>query len=313
MRQPARQGLMALIGVSGFRPDRLTATNLGFGIGPRLNAAGRLDSALAAFRLLTSQDINETGKLAQELDIQNRERQKITREIQSAAEAIALAEDPDALLIFASHPDFNAGVVGLAASRLCEQHYRPAIVAHQDKEITVGSCRSIPEFHITAALDECSDLMEKYGGHAAAAGFTIRNEKLPLLVEQLKSIAKRQLGELDLRPVIHADAVVTLTDMKSDVLEYLEWLQPTGLGNPMPVFATRGVRVQRYQTVGKESEHLKLVVTDGHVTFDAIAFRQGHLAASMPPRLDMMFTFELNEFNGRSMLQLNVRDLKAAA
>ena len=313
MRQPTRQGLMALIGVSGFRPERLTATNLGFGIGPRLNAAGRLDFALAAFHLLTTQDIYEAGKLAQELDIQNRERQKITRQIQQSAESIALAEDPDALLIFASHPDFNSGVVGLAASRLCEQYYRPAIVANYGEEITVGSCRSIPEFHITDALDECADLMEKYGGHAAAAGFTIRNEKLPLLVERLKHIAQRKLEGLDLRPVIKADAEVTLSDMKPEMLEYLDWLQPTGLGNPMPVFATRGVRVQRYQTVGKEAEHLKLVVTDGRITYDAIAFRQGHLAAQMPPRLDLMFTYELNEFNGRSTLQLNVRDLKASA
>lgn len=313
MRQPSRQGLMSLIGVSGFRPDRLTATNLGFGIGPRLNAAGRLDSALAAFHLLTSQDIYESGRLAQELDIQNRERQKITREIQTAAEALALAEDPDALLIFAAHPDFNAGVVGLAASRLCEQYYRPAIVAHQDEEITVGSCRSIPEFHITQALDECSDLMEKYGGHAAAAGFTIRNEKLPILIGQLKQIAKRQLGDMDLRPIIKADAEVTLKDMKPEVLEYLDWLQPTGLGNPQPVFATRGVKVLRAQSIGKDADHLKLVVTDGHITFDAIAFRQGHLAVKMPSRLDMMFTFELNEFNGRSTLQLNVRDLKPSA
>ena len=136
---------------------------------------------------------------------------------------------------------------------------------------------------------------------------------LPLLVDKLKQIAQRQLGGLDLRPVIKADAEVTLTDMKADVLEYLDWLQPTGLGNPTPVFATRGVLVKRCQVIGKEAEHLKLVVTDGRITFDAIAFRQAHLAAEMPPRLDLMFTFELNEFNGRSMLQLNVRDLKSSA
>jgi single-stranded-DNA-specific exonuclease len=313
MRQPARQGVISLIGVSGFRPDRVNASNLGFNIGPRLNAAGRLDTALDAFHLLTTQDVYEAGRLAQQLDIQNRERQKVTRWIQDAAEQIALAEDPDALLIFASHPDFNPGVVGLAASRLCEKYYRPAIVAHQDQEITVGSCRSIPEFHITNALDECSELMEKYGGHAAAAGFTISNENLPTLIDRLKQIARHQLSGVDLRPLVQADAEVTLTDMKAEVLEYLDWLQPTGLGNPVPVFATRGVRVQRYQVIGKESEHLKLVVTDGRITFDAIAFRMAHLANQMPDRLDMMFTFELNEFNGRSTLQLNIRDLKASA
>lgn len=310
LRQPTRQGVMSLIGVCGLRPERLTATNLGFGIGPRLNAAGRLDSALAAFNLLTTEDINKAGILAQELDLQNRERQKITREIQESAEALTLAKDTEALLLFASHPDFNPGVVGLAASRLCEQYYRPAIVANYGTDITVGSCRSIPEFHITAALDECADLMERYGGHAAAAGFTIRNEKLPLLVEQLQDIAKRQLNGLDLRPAITADAEVTLTDMKPAVHEYLDWLQPTGLGNPIPIFVTYGVRVQRYKVVGKESEHLKLVVTDGNITFDAIAFNKGYMATQMPPSVDLMFTLEMNEYNGRSMLQLNVRDLK---
>jgi single-stranded-DNA-specific exonuclease len=312
MRQPARQGIMALIGVSGLKADRLKSTDLGFGLGPRLNAAGRLDSALAAYRLLSTQDLHETGRLAQDLDIQNRERQKITREIQSAAEIMALEADPQALLIFASHPDFNPGVVGLAASRLCEQYYRPAIVAHTGNEVTVGSCRSIPELNITAALDECSELMERYGGHTAAAGFTIRNDKLPKLIEKLKEIICRQLDGLDLRPVITADAEVSLTELKPDLLEYLDLLQPTGLGNPLPVFCSRNVRVQRYLTVGRESEHLKLVVTDGRITYDAIAFRQGYWFRQMPPIIDMMFTFEKNEFNGRTTLQLNVRDLKAS-
>lgn len=312
MRQPTRQGVMALIGVSGIRSERINAMNLGFGIGPRLNAAGRLDSALAAFNLLTTQDLLEAGKLAQELHKQNTERQAITRQIQHIAESNINTEDPLELLLFAAQSDFNPGVVGLAASRLCENFYRPAIVAHIGEELTVGSCRSIPEFHITEALDECEDLLERYGGHAAAAGFTIRSEKLPQLVERLKSIAKLKLTHLDLRPRITADVEVVLSDLKPNVLEYLDWLQPTGLGNPMPVFMTRGVRVLRHQSIGKDSEHLKLVVTDGYITFDAIAFRQGGLATTLPKRLDLIFTFELNEFNGRSSLQLNVRDLKPA-
>ena len=310
MRRTNRQGLMSLIGVSGLRPERLTATNLGFAIGPRLNAAGRLDSALASLRLLLTEDVNEAGKLAQELDNQNRERQKITREIQTAAESIARVSDPETLLIFASHPDFNAGVVGLAASRLCEQYYRPAIVAHQDEEITIGSCRSIPEFHITNALDECADLMEKYGGHAAAAGFTIRNENLPALVTRLEQIAQSQLGSLDLRPLIKIDAEVTFKDMRY-AYEELEKLQPTGLGNPTPIFVSRGVRVENSQVIGKQFEHLRLTVKDSSgIVFNAIAFRQGHVVLQKGQFIDLAFTLELNEFNGRSSLQLNVRDLK---
>ena len=312
MRQPTRQGIMALIGVSGIKAERLKSSDLGFGIGPRLNAAGRLDSALASYHLLCAQDLYETGRLAQDLDIQNRERQKITREIQEAAEVLAIEADPHALLLFASHPDFNSGVVGLAASRLCEQYYRPTIIAHTGDEFTVGSCRSIPELNITSALDECSDLMVRYGGHAAAAGFTIRNENLSELVRRLKEITYRQLCGLDLRPILFADAEVSLTELRPDLLEYLDWLQPTGLGNPTPVFSTQAVHVQRYQPVGKDGEHMKLVVTDGRITYDAIAFRQGHWSQQMPPVIDMMFTYELNEFNGRATLQLNVRDFKAS-
>jgi single-stranded-DNA-specific exonuclease len=312
IRRPRRQGLMSLIGVSGLRPDQITSTHIGFALGPRLNAAGRLDSALAAYQLLTTQDVFEAGRIAQILDGQNRERQKITRDIQAHAEQLALADDPDALLLFAAHPDYNPGVVGLAASRLADLYYRPAIVAQKGEAYTRGSCRSIPEFHITEALDQCEDLLEHHGGHAAAAGFTVHNDNLPALVQRLHEIANQQLSARDLRPMICADAEIPLADLKPDMLEYLEWLQPTGFGNRRAVFATRDVKVRSCRTVGRDGSHLKLAVTDGWITFDAIAFRQGHWQDQMPQRIDLMYTFEQNEFNGQKSLQLNVRDLKPA-
>jgi single-stranded-DNA-specific exonuclease len=312
MRQPRRQGLLSLIGVCGLKAGQVTATHIGFVLGPRLNAAGRLDSALAAYELLTTESVFEAGRLAQLLDGQNRERQKITREIQEHAEQLALANNPDALLLFAAHPDYNPGVVGLAASRLVDSYYRPAIVAQQGEEFTRGSCRSIPEFHITEALDQCAGLLERHGGHAAAAGFTVRNENLAMLAEQLQQIAAEQLGRLDLRPILHADAEVPLSELKPDLLNYLDWLQPTGFGNRQAVFVTRDLRVSSCRTVGREAAHLKLSVTDGWITYDAIAFRQGHWKEQMPERVDLVYTFERNEFNGRVSLQLNVKDLRPA-
>jgi single-stranded-DNA-specific exonuclease len=312
IRNPRRQGLMSLIGVSGLRADQVTSTHIGFALGPRLNAAGRLDSALAAYQLLTTQDIFEAGRIAQILDGQNRERQKITRDIQAHAEQLALADDPDALLLFAAHPDYNPGVVGLAASRLTDLYYRPAIVAQKGEEFTRGSCRSIPEFHITEALDQCSDLLEHHGGHAAAAGFTVHNDNLPALVQQLQEIARQQLAALDLRPIISADAEIPLAELKPGLLEILELLQPTGYKNRRAVFASRDVKVRSFRAVGRDGSHLKLAVTDGWITFDAIAFRQGHWADQMPERIDLMYTFEQNEFNGRTSLQLNVQDLRPA-
>lgn len=312
LHTPTRQGLYALMQVAGVKPQNITAGDIGFRLGPRLNAAGRLDTALAALDLLLTDDLFLAGQLAQQLQAQNSERQRLTREIQQAAEQIALADNPDARLLFAAHPDFNQGVVGLAASRLVEQYYRPAIVGHQDETCTVASCRSIPEFHITEALDACADLLVRYGGHAAAAGFTVRNENLPALIARLQEIATAQLTGYDLRPSLVADMEVPLSDLTPEVLRYLDWMQPTGYGNPAAVFVSRDVRVTYRKAVGSDGAHLRFKVTDGRITYNAIAFRQGHYAKDMPQRVDILYTFERNEYNGRTSLQLNVRDLKPA-
>lgn len=310
IRRPQNQGIMALIGVAGLRPNQITSTHIGFALGPRLNAAGRLESALAALNLLITSDVAEAARLAQQLEIQNRERQQITRQIQEQAELIALEEDPDALLLFAVHPEFNPGVVGLAASRLCELYYRPSIVAHHGDIYTRGSCRSIPEFHITDALDQCAELMEHHGGHAAAAGFTVRNENLPELVQRLKEIASQELASQDLRPKLRADLEIPLSQLKPDLLPYLDRLQPTGNGNRQVYFVSRDLKPVKASTVGRESNHLRLTLTDGRITYDAIAFQQGYWKDTLPGRIDILYQFEVNEYNGRLSLQLNVRDLK---
>jgi single-stranded-DNA-specific exonuclease len=312
IRQPRRQGLQALIGVCGLLPRRIQATDIGFVLGPRLNAAGRLDSALASFDLLTTKSVNEAGYLAQQLDNQNRERQRITRENQSVAEEIALAEDPESMLLFAADPGFNPGIVGLVASRLTEQYYRPAIVAQKGENHTRASCRSIPEFHITQALDQCDQLMEHHGGHAAAAGFTVRNENLEELINRLRAIAAEQLSGIDLRPVLQADLEIQLSSLVPEIIEQLEILQPTGYGNPQAVFVSRELKVTDHRLVGKDGSHLKMTVSDGWITYDAIAFRQGHWHADMPLFVDLMYTFEKNEFNGKENLQLKVRDIKTS-
>ena len=312
LRETKRQGLFSLAAVSDLPLSRITATSIGFTLGPRLNAAGRLESALAAFELLTTTDVKTAGDLAQQLNVQNRQRQEITRKIQAEAEAIVMADDPAADLFFAVHPDFNAGVVGLAAARLVETYYRPAVVGQISAETTRCSCRSIPEFNITEALDQCKDLLIRHGGHAAAAGFSVRNENLEALKVRLKSLAMEQLRGRDLRQTLTADTEVPLSELKPELLKHLEYLQPTGYGNPEAVFVSRDVRVTNSRTVGAESKHLKLMVTDGRLTFDAIGFRLGHLQPDLPLRVDVLYTFESNEFNGRTSLQLNLKDVKPA-
>ncbi len=313
IRETKRQGLFSLAGVADIKIDKVTAGNIGFMLGPRLNASGRLESALASFELLTTTDFMRAGQLAMQLDTQNRQRQALTRSMQEQAEAIAMSEDPEAFLLFAAHEDFNPGVVGLAASRLTEVYYRPAIVAAKNAEETRGSCRSIPEFHITDALDLCKDLLVRHGGHAAAAGFTVRNENLPELVARLKQIAKDQLGSKDLRQTLMADIEVPLSDLNFEVLKHLTYLEPTGYGNPEAAFVSRDVKVRFARTVGADGKHLKLTFEDeGGAPYNSIGFRMGHLKTDLPPRLDILYHIEANEYNGRTTLQLNLKDLKPA-
>ncbi len=313
MKRTLRQGLSSLAAVSAVKLEKVNAGHIGFSLGPRLNAAGRLKEALAAFELLTTKDVFRAGELAQTLDLQNRERQRITREIQSRAEDMAMNDDPNAYLLFAAHEDFNSGVVGLAASRLTETYYRPSIVAYKGAEETRGSCRSIPEFHITEALDQCADLLVRHGGHAAAAGFTVKNENLPELVSRLKTIAAEKLSNEDLRPTVTADAEVSLVDIRPELFENaLRYLEPTGYGNPNASFVARNIKVKSARTVGSDAKHLKLILEDAKgYTHDAIGFKLGDWQKKMPPRVDILFNYEVNEYNGRIGYQLNLKDLKA--
>ncbi len=312
IRRGARQGLLSLAAVAGMQIGKTSASQIGFVLGPRLNAAGRLKSATAALELLMTEDPMRAGILAQELDANNQERQGVTRETQLKAEALATADDSDPALLFAADESFNPGVVGLAASRLVDAHYRPAIVAAIGPDETRGSCRSIPEFHITDALDRCADLLVRHGGHAAAAGFTVKNHHLPELVARLRDLARSELRDLELRPTLSADAELPLTALNFELLRELGQLEPTGYGNREAVFISRDAKVKSSRVVGAEGRHLKLVLQDERgLTTDAIGFRLGPLQPELPPRVDLAYTLESNEYNGRTTLQLNLKDVRA--
>ncbi len=267
IRRHPRQGIYSLAQVARIDIAKCDAANLGFGLGPRLNAAGRLDSALTSFELLATDNTYEAGRLAQALDTYNSERQDMTTAIREQAAQQVLEEDPDAFVFFASDPDFSEGVVGLAASRLADAYYRPSIVAHRGEEFSVASCRSIPEFHITNALDACADLLVRHGGHTAAAGFTVRNEDWDALVTRMGEIAQEQLGDLELLPELVIDREIKLEMLEPKfipgILEDLRKLEPTGRGNPEPVFASRNVTVRHARLVGREGKHLKLTLQAG--------------------------------------------------
>ena len=252
-----RSGIRALISVAEINPHKISSSTIGFGLGPRLNASGRLNSAKISLDLLLTDDTFTAARLAQELESVNKERQQLTRTILEQAERIALDRTQKPFLLFASHHDFNPGVVGLAASKLTERYYRPAIVGHRDEKYTRASCRSIPEFHITEALEKCAHLLEKFGGHAAAAGFTVRNDNLEDLINCLDSYAFQNLSTLELRPTLRADAEVKLSDLTPSLLFELDKLQPTGQGNPPAFFISRDIFVRKAWPVGKKQKSLK--------------------------------------------------------
>jgi single-stranded-DNA-specific exonuclease len=305
-----RAGIIALSNVAGMDITRVTAGDIGFLLGPRLNAAGRLETAMTALNLLMAPTTLDAAPLAMELNSHNSERQKKTKEIQEHAVQV-VSGDPGSL-IFVADPDFHSGVVGLAASRLVDLYYRPAIVAKIDDDFTRASCRSIPEFHITDALDECADLLVRHGGHAMAAGFTVANDKLDVLRSRLYDIATRILSQQTLTPSIKVDVDIPLRELRPDLIRYLDAMQPTGMGNPEAIFMTRDVEIKKAKTFGADNSHLRLTISDGWLTYDAIAFRRGELISNLPNRIDLVYTFETNNYNGITTLRLNVRDLRAA-
>jgi single-stranded-DNA-specific exonuclease len=310
INEARREGIRALLRVSGIRPGDARAASIGFGLGPRLNAAGRLGDATLSYKLLVSCEPAAAERLAGRLNEQNRRRKALTEQTYARAEELALASGEDTPLLFAADKTFMSGVVGLVAGRLTEAYYRPAVVVEQGSTESKGSCRSIKEFHITEALDACSDLLERHGGHAAAAGFTVRNERLDGLQERLLSIAEQKLSDLELVPTLSIDADVPLSEMNWATVEWLAQLEPCGYANPPALFLSRGVPVEHATVVGKEGQHLKLVLKGEGTVLDAIGFRMGEQLPALGDRVDIVYHLEVNEWNGDRRLQLTVRDIE---
>jgi single-stranded-DNA-specific exonuclease len=312
LNQPRRAGLQALYSVAKLRPGTVNTVSIGFVIGPRLNAAGRLRSAMLSYRLLAAADAMAAGKLAHELNAINRERQEKTNQMQDWAEE-SMPEVDELPLLFAADRRFEQGVVGLIASRLTDRYYRPSVVLHVGEEESHGSCRSIPEFHITHALQDCDDLLEKYGGHAAAAGFTIANQNISRLRERLIDLAAQELAERELVPVLDIDSELPLNQVSVDLIDELSVLEPTGEANPAPLFVSHGVRIDQRQQVGIDGRHLKLMLSaEDSPSLEAIAFRRGEQYNFLPDMVDVVFHLEINEWKSQRRAQLNIQDIRPA-
>ncbi len=262
LNKPRRPGIQAMLEEARLAPGKVDATAIGFVLGPRINAAGRLAHASQAYALLAATDPLTAKPLAEELGALNSQRQDLTRvEFELAREQIT-ADLTDRYLYLVAHPGFESGIVGLVAGRLTEELYRPALVAKVGDEETHGSARSIPEFNITEALDDCRDLLVRHGGHAAAAGFAVKNENLEALRARLEAIAVSQLAGRELVSSVTVDAAVSLGDLDWAVVEQLRQLEPCGYANPQPAFVSLGLEVVSARLVGSDGRHLKLAVRD---------------------------------------------------
>ena len=314
LMKPARVGLQALVGEAGLNPAKVDSTAVSWILAPRLNAAGRLDSAMLSYNLLSAREPVEAARLARQLGQLNRQRQQLTDWALQLALSELLQRGSLGELLFFAHPELPQGIVGLVAGRLAETYYRPAIVVELGQDVSHGSARSIPEFHITQALDRCSEkgLLVRHGGHAAAAGFTVETARVKELASELEEIAGRHLQGQELMPTLLIDAVVDLQALDWATLEMMRQLEPFGYGNQPPLLASRRVQVLSARTVGADNRHLKLQVSDGVRQWDAIAFGMGALADVLPAWVDIAFHLEENEWNGQVRLQLNVQDLRPA-
>ncbi len=307
MRRP---GIQALAQVAGLRTRKVSAADIGFILGPRINAAGRLGSAMTAYELLMADNLECALPYAQELQSLNLERQYLTNQAEAAVSE-QVDEYADKYLIFAADENFRPGIVGLVAGRLTEQFYRPAIVLEIGAEESRASCRSIPEFDITRALDESADLLIRHGGHAMAAGFTVHNSNLPQLRRSLEDKAERLLATKTLVRKLQVDMEIELRELEQDLVEDLNWLEPTGHQNPPPTFVSRDMQVLSIRSIGDEGKHLKLkIARNGQPPLDAIGFGLGDRANTLPRKIDAAYHIELNEWNGRRNLQMRLLDIR---
>jgi single-stranded-DNA-specific exonuclease len=310
-------GLRALIEIAGCGDEaEMTAYDLGFRIGPRINAAGRMDAARAVIELFDAKTKEEARHLAEHLDTRNRERKEAQREIfNRAVEEFESGAERDSQTHAAviAGDGWHRGVIGLAASKIAERLNRPCVVISLDGDVGHGSARSIEAYHLFDGLTACRDLLEKFGGHSHAAGLSIRREQIPEFRRRLNEHAAACLTEADLVPTLNIDAQVQPRELSFQLSQELGALEPFGAGNPRPVFVTRGFRLMSEPQIIKE-QHLKLrVAGQGDRPLEAIWWRGVEESEHMPQanqRIDLAYELELNRWNGEVKLQLNVRDMK---
>ncbi len=308
-----RKGVAALKEVAGLEGKKIGVGAVGFSLAPRINASGRLNRADAAFRLLTTESPDEARELASMLDDINRERQAVEEVIQEEARSTCKVLDMamTGALVLAS-ADWHPGVIGIVASRIVEEYYRPAALISLKDGIGKGSARSIPGFDLYQGLSACSDLLLGFGGHKYAAGFTVDEDRIPELRERLGSIVMQQMGSQGFVRTLAVDGAVALDELTLDLMHEIDQMAPFGQGNPEPRLGARGLTVLSSKTV--RNNHLKLLLRQqGGSPFGAISFSRGGRPGKTVlegSKVAIVFTPRINAWNGKTAVELEIRDIK---
>jgi len=311
LNNSSRVGIQEMVKLAGLKPGELDAEDISWILGPRLNAAGRMNNASTSYQLLTTQSSEEARLLALELEQKNAERQKLTNEVLSRARE-KLAAKLHLPVLMESDESFSIGVIGLVAGKLVDEFYKPAIIINLGPELCQGSCRSIAEFDIASALAECHDLLTAFGGHPLAAGFTVARRNLAQLEQRLVKLATDKLSHLDLHPELVIDAELPLTVLAGDTFNLIQKLSPFGRGNPQPTFLTRQVEVIECRNFGKQGEWLRLKLRQGHITWQAVDFESQKKREEIPSHIDIVYNLEKSRWNGEEVLRLSLLDFASA-
>ncbi len=310
LNRTQRIGLKELLRCANLQPGKLDAQSLSWTLGPRINAAGRIDNATTSYRLLITDNVQEASFLATELEKKNQERMKQTTELQNKALQALLATGVEQPLLLTGGEDYSSGVMGLVAGRLADKFYRPVILLKIGQELSRGSGRSIDEFNLMLALEACSDLLSNYGGHTRAAGFSIPTSNLEQFKQRISALAHENLDGLDLRPHIDIDAEVPLSTLIGDTFQKIQQLAPFGIGNPVPVFLSRRVEITEQHVMGSKSEHVRLKVKQDGASWDVVCFDFGQHCNELTRFVDIVYTIEMNRWNGTETLRLNLLDFE---
>lgn len=309
-----RPGLRALAEAVKIDAEKINGRALSFIIAPNINAAGRMGEAMPAAKLLLEKDAEQAARLADSLNSSNRLRRTTESKILGEAEALAIRqlEEQDQMIITVAGNDWHQGVIGIVAARLVAITNRPVVLIALDGEEGRGSARSLPGFNITNALAESKALLERFGGHEQAAGFTVRAENVDRLRDSLNSYALKKLDGVHIKPVLELDAELEASDIDFDLSDALEMLEPFGTANPAPILGSRRWELVSWRLVGKEKNHLKLNVRKDNLTLQPIFFSAADLAIALEKGrlLDLAFKMENGSFRDQRMLELKLRDIR---